>query len=99
MARRKVIWTKNAELLFKEILTFYIKRNQNKTYSKKLLQKVKSLTKKLSNFPFLGFEIETTNYREIIFDHYSVIYSVSETEIVIKLIWDHRRNPDESRLR
>ena len=98
MARRKVIWTKNAELLFKEILTFYIERNHSKIYSKKLLQKVKSLTKKLSKFPFLGFEIETTNYREIIFDHYSIIYSVSETEIVIKLIWDNRRNPNELRL-
>ncbi|MCP9770715.1 type II toxin-antitoxin system RelE/ParE family toxin [Lacihabitans sp. LS3-19] len=98
MARRKVIWTKNAELLFKEILTFYFERNQNKTYSKKLLQKVKSLTNKLSRFPFLGFEIETTNYREIIFDHYSIIYSVSENEVVIKLIWDHRRNPDVLRL-
>ncbi len=98
MARRRVIWTKNAELLFKEILTFYIERNQNKTYSKKLLQKVKSLTKKLSKFPFLGFEIETTNYREIIFDYYSIIYSVLETEVVIKLIWDNRRNPNELRL-
>ncbi len=98
MARRKVIWTKNAELLFKEILNFYIERNQNKTYSKKLLQKVKSLTKKLSKFPFLGLEIETTNYREVIFDHYSIIYSITETEIVIKLIWDQRRNPDKLRL-
>lgn len=98
MARRKVIWTKNAELLFKEILNFYIERNQNKTYSKKLLQKVRSLTKKLSAFPFLGFEIETTKYREIIFDHYSIIYSVSETEIIIKLIWDQRRNPQELKL-
>lgn len=43
MARRKVIWTKNAELLIKEILNFYIEGKQNKTYSKKLLQKVKSL--------------------------------------------------------
>ena len=85
MARRRVIWTKNTELLFKEILTFYIERNQNKTYSKKLLQKVKPLTKKLWKFPFLGFEIESTNYREIIFDHYSIIYSVSESEIVIKI--------------
>lgn len=67
MVRRKVIWTKNAELLFKEILNFYIERNNNITYSKKLLQKVKSLTKKLSKFPFLGFIIETTNYREIVF--------------------------------
>ena len=98
MVRRKVIWTKNAELLFKEILNFYIERNKNVKYSKKLLQKVKSLTKKLAKFPFLGFIIETTNYREIVFDHYSIIYSVSETEIVIKLIWDQSRNPDELRL-
>jgi plasmid stabilization system protein ParE len=95
MARKKVVWTKNAEVLFVEILEFYTERNQNKVYSRKLVKKVKTLVSKLSNFPEIGFMIENTIYREVIFDNYSIIYTISEFEIVIKMIWDNRRDPNK----
>ena len=95
MARKKVIWTKNAEFALFDILDFYIQRNKSKEFSTKLLKKIKSLIKKIERYPYLGLEIEGTDYREIIFTNYSIIYSLSDSCIVIKLIWDHKRNPEE----
>jgi plasmid stabilization system protein ParE len=88
-----VVWSKNAEITFDEILTFYTVRNKSDAYSKKLYDKVKKISLHFLKHPNIGKPVENSNYREFIFDDYSIFYIVLKKEILITLFWDNRRDP------
>lgn len=54
MAKRKITWTKKANLERTEILEYWINRNKSKTYSTKLNELIKDTLKSLSENPHIG---------------------------------------------
>jgi plasmid stabilization system protein ParE len=94
MAGKKIVWSKKASIVFDETLSYYIFRNKNAIYSKKLNDKINKALQNLVKFPFLGKPTDNPYYRELIIADYSVFYKVLDTEIFIAVFWDNRQNPD-----
>ncbi|PQA96942.1 addiction module toxin RelE [Chryseobacterium shigense] len=95
MAGRKVIWTHKANIERKEILEYWILRNQSKTFSIKLNKLIISSVKLLSLFPLIGRKTAVTNVRVKIVKDYLIFYEFSETELIILSLWDGRREENK----
>lgn len=78
-----------------DILEFYIKRNLSNTYSIKLNSKINKDVKALIKNPFLGKPTEYESVRCLVTANHEVIYEVIEQDILIVMIWDCHRNPEE----
>ncbi len=92
---RKIIWTVLAKESRRDILSYWKTKNGSSTYSKKLNQQFRECILHLTRFPNLG---KTSGFNEIgylIVDAYKIYYKVKPNNIVILLIWDGRRNPDD----
>lgn len=63
MARIKIEWSIEAKEDLIDILQFYIDRNGNSNYSKKLYVKINKNIKLLSNNPFLGIRTDDPDIR------------------------------------
>ncbi|TRX38740.1 type II toxin-antitoxin system RelE/ParE family toxin [Flavobacterium sp. ZT3R18] len=92
MVGKTVNWTRVALLTLFETLDYFIQRNGNDRYSKKLYAEIAKNETRLINNPFLGIEVEETNYRKLIFDDYSLYYKIIKSKITIVLFWDNRRD-------
>ena len=95
MAQRKIIWSKEAQNDFLAALSFYAERNGTKTYSKKLAGEVYEAIEKLREHPFLGRPTRNDTVRIMIKGKYQIYYELDQEDIVILVVWDMRRNPDE----
>jgi len=95
---RKIIWTSKAEDVFLRILEFYVRRNENRTYSRKLNTEIKQIINLLKKFPFLGISTDIENIRVLIKGDVKIFYHITPLEIVILLIWDCRQNPEDLEL-
>ncbi|SDG93774.1 type II toxin-antitoxin system RelE/ParE family toxin [Psychroflexus sediminis] len=62
MAKRNVIWTRTADIQFAGILEYWVKRNNSKTYSKKLLKLVSERTKQTAEKPLI---YKATDFKDV----------------------------------
>ena len=85
MVKFKIDWSIEARLDLIDILDFYIKRNKSATYSIKLLGKN----------PFLGIPTDYDSVRASITGDYQIIYELFNQLILIIMIWDCRRDPED----
>ena len=95
MAKGKIIWSQTARIKLYQILDFYIERNQSKTYSSKLLQKINKELKTLLKQPDIGIKTEVESVRGLIIEHYIFYYELQNKNIIIYTIWDCRQNPND----
>ncbi|MBW6479741.1 MAG: type II toxin-antitoxin system RelE/ParE family toxin [Bacteroidales bacterium] len=95
MVRYKIEWSLEAREDLIDILDFYNKRNVSSTYSRKLYINFQKRIKLLSHNPFLGVRTDFETVRVLITDNYQIIYEIFEDFILIILIWDSRRNPED----
>ncbi|MCT2406894.1 type II toxin-antitoxin system RelE/ParE family toxin [Chryseobacterium antibioticum] len=95
MAGRKVVWTDKANIERKEILEYWILRNQSKTFSIKLNKLIISNVRLLSQFPLIGRKTAFNNVRVKIVKDYLIFYEFSEAELIVLSIWDGRRKESE----
>ncbi|KAA5545691.1 type II toxin-antitoxin system RelE/ParE family toxin [Adhaeribacter rhizoryzae] len=95
MAKKRIIWTKEAKLDFKATLQYYTERNGTSDYSKKLADEIFQIIEKLQNNFFLGRQTSDASVRILIKSTFSIFYEIKEKEILILVVWDSRRNPDE----
>ena len=95
MAKKRIVWAKEAKADFKATLQFYTERNGSSDYSRKLADEILALIDKLPANNFLGRETSAHNVRLLVKGMYSIFYELKENEIVILMVWDGRRNPDE----
>jgi plasmid stabilization system protein ParE len=95
MVKIQVKWSVEARDDLKDILEYYIVRNKSKKYSVKLNSKIKKSIAILIKNPFLGIQTDIENVRILIKDDYQIIYEIVGQSIIIVLIWDSRRNPDD----
>lgn len=73
MAKRKVIWTYKANLERKNILEYWIIRNQSKTFSIKLNKLILYNIKLLSEQPAIGRKTDIDNVRVKIVRDYLIL--------------------------
>lgn len=98
MAKYKISWSVEAEIDLTEILEFYIQRNKTVSYSKKLYSKIKQDISTISKNPKLGIRTDYDTVRVLITGDYQIIYEIMETNIVISMLWDCRRNPEDKKI-
>jgi len=88
MAAIKIRWTPAAEADLLDILEFYYDRNGNIEYSLKLNDNIKPHIQLLKQHPFLGRRTKHKNVRALLYEY------LLDTILII-MIWDCRRNPDD----
>ncbi|MBP9151732.1 MAG: type II toxin-antitoxin system RelE/ParE family toxin [Flavobacteriales bacterium] len=93
MASKKVIWSPRANIEFKDILEFYLERNDSATYSLKLLETVDGMIRILQEHPHLGRNSTDGKARVISFSQFLLFYDETESELNILSVWDNRQNP------
>lgn len=99
MAKRQIIWSHRARIKLFKILEFYAERNQSKTYSIKLYQRLNKELKILFKQPDIGLNTEIESVRGLIIDDYILFYEYDNEFITIHSIWDCRQNPDDLRIK
>jgi plasmid stabilization system protein ParE len=95
MGKRTVIWTKRAEDELKNVLEFYIERNQSNYYSLKLIEEVEKVTKLISSFPLMGRISNNGKTRVLVKNKFLIFYEVYTNAIAIMSFWDGRQNPEK----
>lgn len=95
MVKVKIEWSLEARLDLLDILEFYIQRNGNSIYSKKLNTRINNSIKLLIKNPFLGKQSDDPSIRALITGDYHIIYEVFDKLIMIIMIWDCRRDPED----
>lgn len=94
-----VKWSKDALNDFDTIIGYIFKENE--TNAKKMYIAIKKQCQDLENFPFRGHvvsELESlglTQYRELIYKRWRIIYSIEENNVYLLLIIDSRQNIEE----
>ncbi len=97
MVTYKVKWSIEARLDLLEILEYYVKRNGNAKYSKKLNSIIKKFTSQISKNPNIGTQTDEDSVRALITLDYQIIYEIIDNMILIIMVWDCRRNPTDKR--
>lgn len=92
MAERKIIWTQKAHQERKEILAYWIERNQSKAYSIKLNKLINDTIRLSAQYPYTGRKTTLENVRVKVIRDYLLFYEIHKTTLVILTIWDNRRD-------
>jgi len=95
MAKYKIEWSDESRLDLIDILEFYISRNKSALYSKKLNAKINKSIKLITKNPFIGLQSQIDSVRALITGDYQIIYVIFDSEILIIMIWDCRRDPED----
>jgi plasmid stabilization system protein ParE len=95
MARLEIFWTETAIRQRNFIFEYWIERNQNTTYAKKLNQKIGERTDILKRNPELGKKTDFKNTRAVSLGHYSILYQLIDLKIIITGFWDNRQEPEK----
>ena len=95
MVRIKIEWSLEARLDLIDILEFYIRRNGNSIYSRKLYLQINKSIQFLVKNPFIGKQTEDPSVRALITGDYQIIYEVFDKLILIIMIWDCRRDSED----
>jgi len=95
MVKFKIDWSIEARLDLLDILEFYIKQNDTATYSIKLNSEINKSIKLLSKNPFIGIQTDYDSVRALISGNYQIIYEIFDKLIIIIMVWDCRRDPED----
>jgi len=95
MAKYKIEWSIEARLDLLDILKFYIERNKPTAFSNKLNTKIVRSIKLIGQNPLIGLKTEIDSVRALITGDYQIIYEIHDQLIIIVMIWDCRRDPED----
>ena len=95
MVKYKIDWSIEARLDLINILEYYIKRNKSALYSKKLNSKINRSIKLITKNPLIGLPSQLESVRALITGDYQIIYEIFDDLIMIIMIWDCRRDPED----
>jgi len=95
MVKYKVVWSIEARLDLLDILEYYYQRNGNANYSRKLNSKINKRIKLVIKNPLLGLQTEIDSVRAIVTGDYQIIYEIIEKTLLVVMVWDCRRNPED----
>ncbi len=95
MAKFKIEWSIEARLDLIDILDFYIHRNGSTEYSRKLTARINHGIKLIPKNPVIGVQTDYPDTRALISGDYQIIYEITDGLILIVMVWDCRRNPED----
>ena len=95
MVKYKVEWSIEARLDLLDILEYYYQRNGNANYSRKLNSKINKSIKLATKNPLLGLQTDINSVRAIVTGDYQIIYEIIEKTLLVVMVWDCRRNPED----
>jgi len=95
MAKYKVEWSSEARSDLIDILEFYIVRNKSSVYSKKLRLKINRSIDQITENPLIGIKSQIESVRALITGDYQIIYEISDNVILVIMIWDCHRDPED----
>jgi plasmid stabilization system protein ParE len=95
VAQLKVFWTESAIRQRNFIFEYWIERNQNYNFVKKLNLQIKNVIRLLKKNPELGKQTDFKNTRALIIGNYSILYQKIDNQIIITGLWDNRQNPSQ----
>ncbi len=95
MAKRKIVWSRKADIKLFDILDFYKTRNGNTIYSQKLYHKFIKELNRLDRHPELGIKTDIESVRGLIVDEFILFYEVTPEIIYVHTLWDCRQNPND----
>jgi toxin YoeB len=90
-----IIWSANAQLDRKDILTYWNNRNKSNVYSIKLNLLFIETSLLLVIHPLTGRKTSIENVRVKIVRDYMMVYKSTASELQILAIFDTRQNPDK----
>ena len=94
--RKKIIWTKKAQIEKIDLLKFWLEKNKSITYPSNLNKLINSSLDLISLYPNLGKQTDVgSRVRVKSIKHFDLFYKISDNEIIVLSIWDTRRNPDD----
>lgn len=94
MARRKIIWSKTADIQFNGVLEYWLNRNKSNRYPKRLIRLTIKRTEDIANNPEIYKQTEISAYRVSVLENFSIYYQVTDDAILIAAFWDNRQDPD-----
>ncbi|MCX6219464.1 MAG: type II toxin-antitoxin system RelE/ParE family toxin [Bacteroidia bacterium] len=95
MVKYEVEWSIEARLDLLDILDFYYQRNGNASYSRKLNSKINKSIQLIIKNPTIGLQTDIDTVKALVNGDYQIIYEIIKTTILIVMIWDCRRNPED----
>lgn len=98
MAKRKIIWSRKADIRLFEILDFYTNRNKSNKYSAKLYKRFIKELELVDRHPEIGIKTDFDDIRGLIVEKYILFYEITPLSIYVHLIWDCRQNPNDLRI-
>jgi toxin YoeB len=98
MAKRKIEWSGEAKKDLFDILNFYIERNGSTKYSIKLNNRFNKSLQLIAKYPNIGTETDFKSVRAFVTTDYQIIYEVFDQLILVIMLWDCRRNPEDKKI-
>ncbi len=95
MAKREIRWSKEAKADLFSILKFYNERNGSTVYSSKLNKRIDQNLQLIAKYPNIGTATDSDSIRIFISGDYQIIYEVFDQLILIIMLWDSRRKPED----
>ena len=92
---KSLVWSAVAKRNLKEIKSFFDTRNQNSEYSKKLLRVFKNAARVIERQPQIGKNTDIGGIKGFIVLNYIIFYEVLLSHILILMVWDCRREPEQ----
>ena len=93
MAKRKVVWTETAAKQRREILRYWTARNGSTTYAEKLIKLTTHRIKVILKHPESYKLTIYSGTRVSAMGHFSILYKVTENQLIITAFWDNRQDP------
>jgi toxin YoeB len=98
MAKRRIEWSVEARNDLIQILEFYNERNASFNYSIKIYKKIQQTLLTISKNPKIGLQTKYQSVKVFNTGYYQIIYEIYEQIILVIMIWDCRRNPNDKRI-
>ena len=92
---KKIIWTPRAQNDRKQILEYWINRNESNTYSIKLDNIFREAINIIRNYPQIGKQTDDPKARIKVVKDYLLIYEETDESIILLTIWDSRQDPNK----
>jgi hypothetical protein len=95
MKHHQILWTATAVRQRNMVFDYWNNRNKSNIYSKKLLRQSNERINLLKSNPYLGKKTDFLTTRILSLGHYSILYRVINSKIVITGFWDNRQDPEK----
>ncbi len=93
MDELKIYWTTTAVKQRDKVFAYWNERNGSTTHSQKLNLAISTKLKWLKTQPKMGHKTNFKDTRAISLQHFSILYQIRNSDIVITGFWDNRQDP------